>query len=159
MNKEKLELRRAEKKQLKEYERIEAEKNQFPVRELTMTIEWKKSKTWGNNPHAEVKVNYHNGTYDRFDGFTCSGCGYDKESTVISDIFNKLMKYKLWKLDMLGENKNKVPYGIACYLDNPHYSGGVGTSCYRSIAEFIGGKFEHIASGKTFDVYKYTDND
>lgn len=39
-----------------------------------------------------------------------------------------------------------------------YFEGGVGTSCYYSIAEFIGGKFENISSGKTFDVYQYTEN-
>lgn len=37
-----------------------------------------------------------------------------------------------------------------------HTTGGVGTSCYYDIAEFIGGKFEKISSGKTFDVFQYT---
>ena len=37
------------------------------------------------------------------------------------------------------------------------YNGGVGTSCYYDIARFIGGRFEHVAGGKTFDVFKYTD--
>jgi hypothetical protein len=75
------------------------------------------------------------------------------------------MKSKLWALpfDMLkGGNgsldKGSAPYGIHLYSDNrPHFGGGIGTNCYYRICEYIGGKFEHIASGKTFDVYKYTD--
>lgn len=45
------------------------------------------------------------------------------------------------------------------YISTPSYNGGVGTSCYYKIAEFIGGKFENIANGKTFGVFKYTDNE
>jgi len=164
-----LESRRAAKKQIIEAARIEAEKSQLPVKELTITIEWRKSRMWGSNPHAEVSVSFHDHTYTHAGPFSCSGCGYDKESTVIAEVFNKFMKYKLWALGISGEfknnggnisdvSRNKVPYGIVCYNNNsPHYSGGIGTNCYTAISEFIGGKFERIASGKTFDVYKYTD--
>jgi len=153
MNAEKLKARREAKRQAKELARIEAEKNQKAVESVTIKIEWKKSQMWGSNPNCEAEVHYKDGTFERSPIFKCSGCGYDKESTVISDVFNHYLKYKLYQFS--DEDKNK-PYGI--YLnDYKHYSGGIGTSCYYQIAEFIGGKFEHIASGNTFDVYKYTD--
>ena len=57
--------------------------------------------------------------------------------------------------NMLTDN---LPYGI--YLGQwRHFAGGIGTNCYYKISEAIGGKFEHLASGKTFDGYKYTDNE
>jgi len=156
--------------------RIEAEKAQRPVKELTISIEWKKSRMWGNNPKAEVRVSYHGGGYDYKDGYTASGSGYCKESTVIADIFNDFLKYKLWnktieqckRKDYKWKEENGAPYGISAGIYNDSYgneveyrsfSGGIGTNCYKAIGEFIGGKFENIASGKTFDVYKYTDNE
>jgi len=147
--------------------RIEAEKSQRPVKELTISIEWKKSYMWGSNPKAEIRVSYHDGGYDYKDGYTASGCGYDKESTVIAQIFNEFLKYKLWNLtpeQRQGGNGSgsigNAPYGIHVYSDNnPHYGGGIGTNCYYRIGTYIGGKFEHIASGKTFDAYKWTDNE
>jgi hypothetical protein len=166
------EARKAAREAAKEAARIEAEKNQRPVKSITITIEWRKSRIWGNNPHATAEVNYKGDEYPRFerrDGFTCSGCGYDKESTVIAEIFNAFLKYKLWQLAPekrkgghgSGDN-GPAPYGICVYSDNnPHYGGGIGTDCYTrpgGIGEYIGGKFESIGSGKTFDVYKYTDN-
>ncbi len=137
--------------------RIETEKNQKPVKNLTISIEWKKSRTWGHNPHAEARVEFHDGTYTRRDGYTASGCGYDKESTVIAAVFNDFLLYKLWAItDFQGK-----PYGISAgnYDGREYrsYEGGIGTSCYDSISRFIGGTFEHVASGKSFDVYRYTD--
>lgn len=164
--KERREARKAEREAKKEASRIENEKNQKPVKELTITIEWKRSRTWGSNPNATAAVEYIDGHYERREGYRCSGCGYDKESTVIASIFNDFMKYKLWNLGLKnirgghgsGDN-GPAPYGIHIYSDtHPGYSGGIETNCYYRIAEFIGGKFEHIASGKTFDVYRYTDN-
>ena len=86
---------------------------------------------------------------------------------MIANVFNAYLKYKLWNLSpeqRKGGNGSgdagKAPYGIHVYSDgHPHYGGGIGTNCYYRIAEYIGGKFEHISSGKTFDVYKFTDDD
>lgn len=154
------------KKQAKEAARIEAEKTQKPVASITFNIEWKKSRIWGANPHLTADVIYKDGTRNYFNS-TCGGCGYDKESTVIADIFNQTLKYKLWNLDFsriknssIETVENPLPYGIHNYSgNNPCFGGGIGTNCYYRIAEAIGGKFERVGSGKTFDVYKYTDND
>lgn len=88
----------------KELARIEIEKNQRPIKYLTITIEWKRSYTWGMNPNASVEVEYKKADFtkgeDKFEhvgGFKASGCGYDKESTVIAEIFNKYLKYKLYE--------------------------------------------------------------
>lgn len=155
---------------------IESHKNQKPVKELTIKIEWKRSKLYGNNPHAEAEVRFHDGSFERRDGYTCSGCGYDKESTVIADIFNQFLRYKLYekreKKSFINGKEEPHPYGVyyygggtdkethghEWYIRKPSFNGGVGTSCYYDIGEFIGGKFERITGGKTFDVYKYTDN-
>jgi hypothetical protein len=174
------EARKAARNLAKENARMESEKNQRPVKSLTISIEWCKSYMWGNNPHTQVDVYYYpqksGNNFERRDGFTCSGCGYDKESTVIADIFNTFLRYKLWgkvkKVHTSWNDKgtkkiHTTPYGISFYVnketgaDHRSYSGGVGTSCYTGdsgVAAAIGGKFEHIASGKKLDVYKYTDN-
>lgn len=141
----------------KEEAKEQAQRNQKPIKEITITIEWKKSKTWGATPKAEARVSYQDGTYAHKDGYTCSGCGYDKESTVIAQIFNEFLKYKLWELE--GQEVVNKPYGISLNYDYyPYYDGGIGTNCYYRISEFIGGKFQCISSGKSFDVYKFTMN-
>lgn len=160
---ERREARKLERKRANQLEVIEAEMSQKPVKHMTIAIEWKKSRMWGFNPSAEAQIEHHDGTYSHIGPFTCSGCGYDKESTVIAEAFNAALKYKLY-----GRKKRKeAPYGVyyyagkyqdkGSYLCAPNYNGGVGTSCYYDIAEFIGGKFEKISSGKTFDVFQYTD--
>lgn len=156
----------------KELARIESERNQPAVKEITISIEWKKSRTWGSVPHARADVTFKDNTageygtgFYRQGGYTAGGCGYDKESTVIAQIFNQFLRYKLWLLSdeaIKGGNGSNdagsAPYGIHHYRDNYRtFGGGIGTNCYYRIAEYIGGKFEHIASGKTFDVYKYTE--
>ena len=149
--------RREAKEQAKRIARIEAEKNQKEVAEITINIEWVKSRMWGHNPKCEAIITHKDGTISR--GYaTASGCGYDKESTVIADIFNNFLKYKLYReLKVTDRDRQDGhPYGI--YLsDHRHFSGGIVTDCYYSISEAIGGKFQKLASGKTFDVYKYTD--
>ena len=157
-------LRRSILEAHKEAIRINGEMNQKPIKEMTITIEWHRSPMWGSNPSAEVSVNFHNGEYVHGGPYRASGCGYDKESTVIAEAFNEFLKYKLYgklsdekKYHRNGE-KHETPYGVVMD-DYRHYSGGIGTSCYYEISKYIGGKFERIASGKSFDVYKYTDGE
>ncbi len=149
--------RKQAKKEAAELARIEREKNQKTVREIKISIEWRKSRMYGNNPFLDAQIWFKDGSYESMTS-TCSGCGYDKESTVIADVFNAFLKYKLYpplnKTDR--DREDGPPYGI--YINqNRHYSGGIGTTCYYAIADAIGGKFENTASGKTYDAYKYTD--
>ena len=146
------------KNRLKKEEIIElAERNQKPVKELTITIEWKKSYTDGYNPKASVEVKYLDGGYEYKEGYKCSGGGYDKESTVVAQIFNDTLKYKLWELEDDKEAVKNFPYGARFNFEfSPVFEGGVGVLSYYRISEAIGGKFENISSGKTFDVYKFT---
>ena len=153
------------KNQLKKLdETIRQQKEQKQVKEMIINIEWKRSAMYGNNPILEAKIQYVDGSWSNTYGkkYTCSGCGYDKESTVIAQLFNDYLCYALWqKKEIISNNKGKdrsvVPYGVNNYSpDHYSFAGGIGTSCYYSISEFIGGKFEHISNGKTFDVYKFT---
>lgn len=176
--KQRLEDRRKAKEEAKELAIISMEKSQKPVKSIKINIEWKKSRMWGYNPHAEAWVSFQDGNSDYISDVTCSGCGYDKESTVIAKIFNKYLRYALWNKtleqckrdDHNWRVNNAAPYGICAgkwseynnkmpLLEYRSFSGGIGTSCYYAIAEFIGGKFENIASGKTFDCFLFTMND
>ena len=165
------EARKQERKDKKSMTEIEAMKNQKPVDRVTITIEWSKSRIWGSNPRATANVAYKDGSFGNVGPFTCSGSGYDKESTVIAAVFNAVLLYKLF-LSISGE----APYGVSyhggeapketyedkqgvkhSYYCIPYYNGAIGTNCYYRIAEFIGGTFTHVASGKMFDVYEYKD--
>ena len=144
-------------------ERIETERNQKPVKSLTISIEWKKSRMWVSNPIAEGRIEYADGTWGHTAPAGASGCGYDKESTVIALIFNQCLKYKLWALSeeaMKGGHGSgddgKAPYGIERHNNGRYFAGGIGTSCYYDICKYLGGTFSHTASGRSFDVYTAT---
>lgn len=131
--------------------RQEAKATTQDVKQLTIKIEWKKSKTWGYNPHAEYWCTFADGS-TRYGKATCSGCGYDKASTVIADAFNECCIGMLWRKRNSTEEK---PYGVYLMKNTwfPYFDGGIGVSCYARIAEFLGGKFETVSSGKNYDHY------
>jgi len=131
---------------------IDAKKKQKPVKSIKINIEWSKA----GNPTCESWVSYEDGTGEVFKA-RAGGWGYCKESTVIAEIFNNCLAYKLFELhDQLIQLGEKKPYGISLGYNYPYFAGGVGTSCYYRITEFIGGTFEKVASGKTFDAFKLT---
>ena len=151
--------RQEKRREEKEALRIHTEMTQKRVSYIRINIEWVKSRMWGTNPRCEATVVYKDGS--TANGYaTASGCGYDKESTVIADIFNQFLKYKLYEplIRTDRDREDGKPYGIYISGNHKSYSGGIGTDCYYEIAKAIGGKFERLATGKTFDVYKYTDN-
>jgi hypothetical protein len=130
-------------------------REQTPIRSLTISITWIRSRTWGSNPGAECKVITTEGHHLNSPIFRASGCGYDKESTVIAEAFNYYLRYRLHlPLNLSSFRNNEKPYGLARY----YYEGGIGTNCYYDISTAIGGSFEKIASGKTFDVFRFTSN-
>jgi len=150
-------VRKMDREREERREDIARHKAQKPIKSIVIRIDWHRNYTWGNNPNASATVEYRDGSTGWAEGFKCSGCGYDKESTVIAQIFNVYLKYKLYR-----KRPGEKPYGITLYKKSerwglPYYDGGIGTSCYYAISDYIGGKFEHIDSGKTYDVYKYTD--
>lgn len=136
----------------KEDKKIDKYINQKEVDHVRIEIEWKKSSVWGMNPHAKAFIYYKNGDFETLTA-TCSGCGYDKESTVIAEIYNKIFKYKLYKIQKNATKRKKAPYGIYWSEFIPFFDAAIGTSCYYSITKYIGGKFEDIAHTKHDDIY------
>jgi hypothetical protein len=118
------------------------------VKSVSIGVEWKKSRTWGSNPTASVKVCYADGTCQRYTG-TASGCGYDKETAAIAEALNKCPAISR----ALILHREKLPYGARVNEFSAGFSGGVGISCYYEVFEALGLKFEHVASGKMFDAY------
>lgn len=126
--------------------------------ELAVTVEWKKSRMWGNNPTA------HTSDGDRSDSI--SGCGYDKESTAIAQVLNRnlsLMKllygrknkdYSKWKgKDHQGDYNRKVLGYGAGYSILPSFQGGVGVSSHQNIMENMGLEMRNISSTDRTDTY------
>ena len=124
----------------KEYDSIE---NAPDFESLDISIEWKKSSTWGMNPHAELTVYSKNG-YARYKA-TASGCGYCKLSAVMADVLNQSLSLR--KLIL---NNDRLVYGLR---DTYFSSGGVGVSTLQNAFDCLGLKLKQTATGKTFDAF------
>lgn len=123
------------------------------IKRLEIEIEWKKNQTWGMNPTASARWEAVDGTWIYEENMSsASGCGYDKESAVVAGCCNKILCGMLWRKRC---DADKAPYGVAFRSCFPYFEGGIGMSCYRAIAEFLGGELEHVASGKTYDKYVF----
>lgn len=124
------------------------------VQRLEIEINWTKSRTWGYCPTASAMWLTSAGWGAWNNMAHASGCGYDKASTVIAEVCNALLSGMLYRRRHARKN---IPYGVNLKKTFfPTFAGGVGVSCYYDIARFLGGKLEHVASGKTYDKYVFT---
>ena len=157
--KEKAEARKAIREAIKLQKRIDEIKSQPRLESLTITIEWKKSKTWGMNPYATGEAITKDG-FRLVGTAKASGCGYCKRSTVIADLFNQFLRHKLYDQKILNRfGFFGRPYGICLPEDGErwlhYFDGGIGEGCYRQVSEAIGGTWEHIAHTDSVEVYQY----
>ncbi|MDL2302058.1 hypothetical protein LJC58_06870 [Lachnospiraceae bacterium OttesenSCG-928-D06] len=116
---------------------------------ISISVDWRRSTTWGKNPSAEIRTNTGN-----YYG-SASGCGYDKESAAIAKALNAcdsilkvIYDYKEKQL-IEGktdtsrtacsgrDNREIIGYG-AGYAAMPYFEGGVGASCFWSIFKKCG---------------------
>ena len=126
----------------------------------TLTIEWKKSKTWGLNPICKGKFKTTDG-YKYTESGNISGCGYCKASTSTAHALNASSSILKLLYSMKNDNIDKYNndlfgYGSSNYRFLPAFEGGVGVDCHESIFNKLGFKWQNIASGKNFDVYSIT---
>lgn len=141
----------------KEIEHVKEVFNSNDLNSITVSIEWKKNRTWGSNPTAEAKIYYSDFNCCYFESGSIGGCGYDKGSTAFAQALNqskgflKLM-YALKDANIETSNHDLFGYGSG-YGILPRLEGGVGVSCYPSIFEKLGFKMRTVASGKSYDAY------
>ena len=159
--KEKAEARKAIREAAKFQKKLEAVKAQPKLESLTITIEWKKSRVWGMNPHATGEARTTEGM--RLVGTaTASGCGYCKRSTVIADLFNQFLRHKLYDQKVISGLCKSKPYGIRlCEVGGnwlSYFEGGIGEGCYPKISETIGGTWERITHTDSVEVYQYKES-
>ena len=131
------------------------------INKIVIAIEWKKSRTWGNNPYCEVKVFYSNNQIETFTG-SASGCGYDKRSAATAQAFNKCeaLKALLYKAENKRlKNHSKVTrrdfigYGSG-YGSLPYFDGGVGFRSHETILNNLNFKTSlYDESSSTYDLY------
>lgn len=107
------------------------------VRDIEISITYKKNRTWGWNPHAELFVN---GTLAAKD--YASGCGYDKTSAAMAYALNKSdsvmkMLYQVKDASPGKSNEDLFGYGTGCWLF-PYFDAGCGVSTIERIFERLG---------------------
>lgn len=126
------------------------------IKEVTITVEWKKNATWGANPTAEAFI-IGRGIIS---SGSIGGCGYDKLSTAVAKVLNQIpqfikLMYEVKDTQLDKNNQSVFGYGSG-YGILPHFEGGVGVECYPDIFKRIGYNFRRTANGKTFDVFTIT---
>jgi len=141
----------------KEYARLNIISLAPEFEKMTITVEWKKNRTWGSNPRAEARAITLNGV-EILNSGSIGGCGYDKGSTAVANVINQckaFLKLLCTKKDKKADKSNREIFGYGSgYGIIPSIEGGVGVSCYPAICKSIGLEFKTIASGKSFDVYE-----
>ena len=157
-------IKQTDKRTAAAIERLETYENAPTLKSVTISVEWKRSRTWGANPTATAT--YYNGRYGQTTG-TASGCGYDKESAAVADALNKIpsaMKAlceckenaikagKQARAEWNDSNADVIAYG-AGYGAIPYFEGGVGMSSTRKVLEAAGYKCTHETHGKYYDYY------
>ena len=134
------------------------------IKNVSISVIWRRNKTWGYNPAATVTIN---GIY-QYTG-TASGCGYDKRSAAVgsalnqSDVILKMLyttKEKALKKSPARIRKNPdasnsdlIYYG-AGYGVLPHFEGGVGITSFFHVFEKCGLKLTH-ENGTDYSDYYY----
>lgn len=131
-----------------------------PATTVGIVIEWKKNRTWGNIPHAEVNIG-HGIVYTG----TASGYGYDKESTALAEAFNKspevlrilydTKEEKLGKLGRCVSNDEVLGYGVGNHA-RPEFQGGVGVNAFRDIFAACGYALTRHMDSDHFTTYTLT---
>ena len=113
---------------------------------VSISVEWKKSRTWSANPHATVYAAF-SVTKGR-----ASGCGYDKQSAAIAAAFNANPEV-MAIIYAAVEAGVKPGYSVSDSVGLPFFDGGCGVSCFYTVFENCGYQFKKTADGRTFDCY------
>lgn len=127
---------------------------------IQIYVTWRKSRTWGYNPTADITITTANNVYN-YTG-TASGCGYDKESAAIAQALNKSTSIK----KMLCNRKEQaIPTGAqtshsaiaygAGYNIIPYFEGGVGIGSHKEIFKVCGLSLVSETHSKHTDTYLF----
>jgi len=126
---------------------------------IKISVDWKKSVTWGMNPTAEIRLylNNYDTRVETYAKGTVSGCGYDKKSASVANALNELLPMKKILMDnWTNGQKECLGYGISQYETNtvPSFNGGVGMNCFVDAIKKMGYECTEMHS-KIFDGYEF----
>lgn len=142
------EIQRWEKKKELELSRLELINDAQDLTYIKIKVEWKKNRTWGYNPTAEV---WTSGGY--YNTGKASGCGYDKESSAIESALRDSASLQKFIIHNLGKLKNE--YGIETNYGLAHLSiGGKGVNTLLELFRAIKNWEITEMHGTMFDGYE-----
>lgn len=120
---------------------------------LEVRITYRKSRTWNCVPTAYYSVVFDDNTRSGGKSSSQTGCGYDKTSSALAEVFNDVAKGMAYRK----RKKQEKPYGIGKDLnDLPYFEGGIGESCYFKIARFLGLKKNVVHRGSVENFYTFS---
>lgn len=142
------EIAHIEKKRTRDLKKLDMIAQAESLQYVEARVEWKKSRTWGYNPHVEA---WTTGSY--YNTGKASGCGYCKESAAIGEALADSLSLQKFIIENLGKLKNE--YGIESRWGLAHLSiGGKGVSTLLSIFKKIKGWTINEMHGRSFDGYR-----
>lgn len=125
-------------------DRIERASKAEVVESIHVSVDWKRSRTWGSNPSAEVWVNTKSDIAHTESG-SIGGCGFDKESTAVSRALSRVggaVRAALDRLVFEGGPKAWKEYAVD-KTPVPHLSfGAKGMSTFTCLFPRIGSRKE-----------------
>lgn len=139
------------------------------VENVSIFVQWHKSRTWGMNPTAEIEIETTTGKIYRATG-TASGCGYDKLTAAIGSALNEIDSIRKMLCDrkeialnngvtsgdkINPDNSAYIHYG-AGYGAIPYFEGGVGMSSFEGVFNVCGLTLKHQNSSKTTNYYYFS---
>lgn len=158
-------LKEIDRETIRKQDKLLTARDAAEIKNVSISIEWKRSATWGYNPTATVTIN---GIY-QYVG-TASGCGYDKRTAAVGEALNQseiilkmlyTAKEKALKKaparirnNPEASNADLIHYG-AGYGVLPYFEGGVGMTSFRGVFEACGLRCTHTHETKTTDYYYF----
>jgi hypothetical protein len=159
-------LKEIDKTLITDLDRLLKARDAEDVESVSISVEWRRNRTWGYNPTATVTIEtaHHREQYSG----TASGCGYDKLTAAIGSALNQSASIKKMlytaKEKSLSENypeftqtesnRNFINYG-AGYGVLPYFEGGVGMTSFYGVFEKCGYKCTVRNETKHTDFYYF----
>lgn len=158
-------LKDIEKRHLRDLSRLQGAAEAEEAKTIAITVEWRKSATWGYNPTATATINGK--SYLSCTG-TASGCGYDKLTAAVANALNQLVSIRKMlytakekalcenypPLEQLERNGIFINYG-AGYGVLPYFEGGVGMASFYGVFEKCGYKCTVYNETRTTNFYYF----
>lgn len=122
------------------------------VKEIKISVDWKRSQLYGLNPMAEVSAWTEKGEVYITKSRRVTGYGFCKLSTAVAEALND--NKAIMSIMHVCESEN-LPYGVNAFHRQPNaiFVGGVGVDCYFEVFDAIGLVCTEVSNADTFNSY------